>query len=307
VCSSDLIDCGKDCPNQCGPKQGCNIDADCVGGVCTGMNGTCVENCQDQVQNGAETDKDCGGGTCMACDNGLMCAGDNANCKSGNCQNNVCTKKSANGDPCMGGGVCDSGHCVDGVCCDTTCTGECRSCLGANTGKANGTCGNSKPNTDPDMDCNSGQLCDGGGNCAKSDGTGCMNKDECISGNCVDGVCCESSCGGLCKSCNLPGNPGKCGNIPGAMDPDMECAGVTTCNGNGACAKLAKGTACTLAGECVTGNCVDNFCCDTACGGACKSCKLTGNEGTCTNIPAGTDPEMECGAGKTCNAMQMCQ
>lgn len=48
------------------------------------------------------------------------------------------------GAPCTLGTLCTSGFCIDGVCCDTACGGgkttDCRSCLGAHTGGADGTC-----------------------------------------------------------------------------------------------------------------------------------------------------------------------
>ena len=62
----------------------------------------------------------------------------------------------------------------------------------------------------------------GGGGSA--DGTACTAATECTSGQCVDGVCCESACGGECETCNLPGSPGKCMPIPDGEDPQNECA-----------------------------------------------------------------------------------
>jgi hypothetical protein len=42
---------------------------------------------------------------------------------------------------------------------------------------------------------------------------------------------------------------------------------------------------------------VDGVCCDTDCTGTCAACNLTGTEGTCTFIPDGTDPFVECPGG----------
>jgi hypothetical protein len=71
------------------------------------------------------------------------------------------------GTVCSGGGNdCASGFCVDGYCCDSTCTGNCRSCDGANTtGGTNGVCDFIKVNTDPGNDCGGAQVCDGMGGC----------------------------------------------------------------------------------------------------------------------------------------------
>lgn len=54
--------------------------------------------------------------------------------------------------------------------------------------------------------------------------------------------------------------------------------------------------ACDESGDCVSGLCVDGVCCSSTCGGSCQACNLAGSEGSCTSIPAGTDPDLECGA-----------
>lgn len=59
-----------------------------------------------------------------------------------------------------------------------------------------------------------------GGN---ADGTACTAPTECKSGQCVDGVCCESACNGECETCNLPSTAGKCMPIPDGEDPQNEC------------------------------------------------------------------------------------
>lgn len=69
---------------------------------------------------------------------------------------------------------------------------------------------------------------------------------------CVDGVCCDSACGGACQSCNLPGSKGNCTLIPAGEDPDDECvaqpastcASSGTCDGAGRCALHPAGTPC---------------------------------------------------------------
>jgi plastocyanin len=80
------VDCGGGCV-PCGPGLDCSIDADCVGGDCTG--GSCVPNCADEVANNAETDVDCGGATCPACPDDDSCAID-ADCVSEICEDAVC-------------------------------------------------------------------------------------------------------------------------------------------------------------------------------------------------------------------------
>ncbi len=55
----------------------------------------------------------------------------------------------------------------------------------------------------------------------------------CKTGNCVDGVCCDTACNTTCKACNLAGTVGTCTNIPVGQDPGSEC--TNACDGNGAC------------------------------------------------------------------------
>jgi hypothetical protein len=63
------------------------------------------------------------------------------------------------------------------------------------------------------------------------------------------------------------------------------------------------GRACTATAECQSGNCVDGFCCnesESSCSG-CRSCGVSGSEGTCSSVPSGEDPHGEC-AGLACSS-----
>ena len=55
-------------------------------------------------------------------------------------------------------------------------------------------------------------------------GVACMAATDCISGNCVDGVCCDTACDGVCESCNQPGLVGQCSPAMQGTDPDNDCA-----------------------------------------------------------------------------------
>ncbi len=297
------IDCGQDCLNQCGPGKGCNQDQDCAGDSCTGANGTCVPTCSDGVLNNGESDTDCGGNNCNGCTLGKECAGLDTNCLSDFCDaNSKCAQKDPDGTMCASAATCDSGNCTDMVCCASPCQGMCRAC---NLGGSVGTCMNIPSGQDPNNECAGALACDGNGGCKAPAGTTCAGNAECLSGSCVDSVCCNNACSGACKACNIAGSVGTCTNVAAGQDPANECAGALSCDGNGACLK-ALGAVCGGNAECDSANCVDGVCCDNACGGTCKACNLAGTIGTCTNIPAGQDPNNECPGANSCNGSGVC-
>ncbi len=54
----------------------------------------------------------------------------------------------------------------------------------------------------------------------------CISDADCVSGFCVDGVCCATQCSDSCFMCNLPGSDGVCTKVPvGVDDPtaDIPC------------------------------------------------------------------------------------
>ena len=74
-----------------------------------------------------------------------------------------------------------------------------------------------------------------GGSEKKADGEACVAGEECLSGHCVDDVCCGSACDAVCQACNLAGSEGSCANVASGADPDDDCAGGV-CDGAGHCA-----------------------------------------------------------------------
>lgn len=92
---------------------------------------------------------------------------------------------------------------------------------------------------------------------ASANGAPCADDSSCASGWCVDAVCCDGPCTGLCLACSAKkkgsGDDGACGPIVWA-DPDDECndEGVEACGENGlcnqgTCATYPNGTICHLA------------------------------------------------------------
>ena len=89
----------------------------------------------------------------------------------------------------------------------------------------------------------------------KPNGESCSVYNECNSGFCADGVCCNTACNDkLCQTCSELSSNGKgsCGYITGAQDPNNECTTAlpgqpgacqtTSCSGTGySCGFLATG------------------------------------------------------------------
>ncbi len=168
------------------------------------------------------------------------------------------------GETCQDDAVCLSGFCADGVCCDVACDGLCQACTATGKGAGrDGDCGDIRSETDPEDECSPG-ACDGSGHCRRGDGHACADGAQCFSDHCVDGVCCDAACEGLCQACTAEkrgtGAGGECGPIAGGLDPDNECPGITNCAPGGACSLLQTGSACAMDGECATGHCVGGAC-----------------------------------------------
>lgn len=86
-----------------------------------------------------------------------------------------------------------------------------------------------------------GQVCEGANTCSTTGackirlGFACTpaTEDTCVTGHCVDGVCCNVSAAncGECQRCNLPGSEGTCGPVADGSDPDNECGAAYNCRG----------------------------------------------------------------------------
>lgn len=156
---------------------------------------------------------------------------------------------------------------------------------------------------------NNGDTCDGFGNCLGASGNKCMDGAACVTGFCVDGVCCKDACTNQCMACNVPGSEGACENVPAGNDDAPVCIGTNSCDGNGAC-KRDNGQPCGTASDCSSGFCADGVCCNTACTDTCKSCNLNGSGGTCSFAPNDTvDPTgpMPCNNPYRCDGSGVCK
>ncbi len=116
-------------------------------------------------------------------------------------------------------------------------------------------------------------------------GASCTSDEYCDSGHCVDGVCCESACDGICRSCSVPGSEGLCLPAPDGTP----CSDGNACNGQEVC----------LMQECVSGEplqCDDgNPCTDDACDPS----------SGCVYTPV--DDGTPCADGDVCNGEETCR
>jgi MYXO-CTERM domain-containing protein len=219
----------------------CTSGAQCDRGAC--VDGVCCD------RTSCDTCQDCNGSSPGTCTLVAADAIDPDSCVAPN----VCGPTGAcgapNGTACAFGATCSTGFCVGGVCCNTLCNGPCDTCLAAKGAPADGV-------------CFTPSLCTAG----KNLGDKCAVEGECVSQHCVDGVCCNNACNGVCVACN--GTTGICENAADSSDPHGSCKGDAscggTCNGSGACRYPSSGT-------------------------HCDTCKACDGNGKCNQLPANED------------------
>ncbi len=298
--TTQFCNAGGACENKIANGMACNTDAHCQSGAC--IDGSCCSkpSCDAcQACTGP-------GGTCVTIagkDDPDSCTNDKTCDATGKC-------KSRPGKMCATADDCSTGNCVDKRCCVMAACGTCETCTGGG-----GACVSVTTGDDPDT-CAGSSSCDVMGKCKALVGHDCGTSDDCLAGNCVDGVCCESACTGQCESCREPDKRGICVAVTG--DPRgnrAKCAGAGTacggmCDGNrtactfpdstvtcgdGACRDGVSTSAprCDRAGGCHAGSptpCMSNLCADsTTCSGGC--------------VPV-TAP---CPSGQYCTAQRACK
>jgi hypothetical protein len=155
----------------------------------------------------------------------------------------------------------------------------------------------------------------------KPDGERCGAGTECQSGFCADGLCCNSSCEGLCRACNVPGQLGTCALFSSGEDPGSECGddGVASCqrdgfcDGAGACRLYGAGKVCFPAGCAGATQTLDSTCDGRGrcLSGGTKSCApyVCGPAGACKTSCAGPSdclPPLACLNGVCAGAAENC-
>jgi len=349
------VDCGgvasanPTCSLTCGQGLKCNANSDC-------MSGFCVDNvCCNSACNT----------TCEACSAAKKGQGSDGQCgaiKGGTDPLNQCTAASmascGNSGGCNGAGACSEWAngtvCVASSCMSSTLLVKAEDCNGT------GTC---VVATMPTQDCTPYKCggspaactssCNNDGDCASTAyycashacvpklvlGTACSAVDQCVSGFCADGVCCNSACTGACQACSAALNGstnGTCSTASNGTNPRSVCgtSAANTCGLNGtcqsgACADWPSGTACGAAscsggteslattcngtGTCVTATtmpCTPYICGATACLTQCGAANASGDANCvagdyCDGVAGGTcHPKQAPGA--TCAGADQC-
>jgi RHS repeat-associated protein len=120
-------------------------------------------------------------------------------------------------------------------------------------------------------------------------GLGCTSNNQCPTGFCASGVCCNSACDGGCGACNLAGNLGTCSAQPSG----------TSCR--------AKSGACDVAEICTgsSANCpTDSFAtASTVCRAAAGQCDVPE---TCTGSGPSCPSDVLASNGTACNDGDLC-
>lgn len=251
---------GANCGTSCSTDTQCTNGNFCQGGLCGGKKGngsTCSagsECSSNFCVDGFCCSTACTG-LCQACANALTGAA-NGTCASvpnGQDPQNECAAQAASTcgttGACNGSGACAlyaaGTQCVAPSCSGSTTLTAADTCNGSGTCVDNGIVNCSpyvcaanacKTSCTSSTDCASGYYCNGT-TCqagAAPNGTACTSPAQCASGFCVDGYCCNSSCTGVCKTCNGAysdsGVNGSCDNVGECSDPYNECSGSSICS-----------------------------------------------------------------------------
>jgi hypothetical protein len=102
-------------------------------------------------------------------------------------------------------------------------------------------------------------------------GTPCSAGSSCSTGHCVDNVCCNAACGGVCEACNLQGKVGTCSPVAVGMEcaaavcSSSTASSVKKCSATGSCATTPE-VACTpYRCDSSTGTCYTSCSSDVQC------------------------------------------
>lgn len=179
---------------------------------------------------------------------------------------------------------CLHGHCADGVCCDRSCDGPCETCRGSRAGVCEEVRGGPSPR------CSGVRSCSPTGTCVKARGERCVRADDCESGHCSDGYCCDQACDQGCQSCAV--SPGTCLLAKrGSAGKSAACAGGL-CNGQDPTCPNARPI-----------RCLDRASAEQVQGPAKDCTPYVCNEGVCRTT---CDTAYDCATGFVCSSLGEC-
>ncbi len=316
-------------------RTDCSLDTDCVtGSHCEG--GACVA----YIPRGQACSRDeecitghCTDGVCCEVACGGPCEVCNLPVDPGGCLPVPDGQDPREDCPGTGicGGVCDGASACRFTPADTSCA-PCTTCDGA------GACAVFvAAASDPFDDCPPCQACSGTDascgmvadgsdpldDCAPSAPASCQGDGDCNgSGSCrmwpQGSECNPAACtDGLLEPADLCDGAGACQDS-GQVDclgyqclaanacrddcaADSDCLDGYHCRAQACEADRPTGDFCESDGQCASGHCADGVCCSSACQAACERCDLSGSLGNCTFVPAGEDPDAECGDQGICS------
>ncbi len=216
----------------------------------------------------------CGGGTDVVCGTDSVCATYGCNPATGcftdyvaaetTCAPSTCQSDALILSLCDGAGACVTRAPVpcDPYICNAAGT-ACRSSCGS------------------DIDCQGDAYCQDGVCVAnRAQGAACQRNEQCLSNQCVDGVCCAQTSCDPCQACNIAGLLGTCATAVGI--PGDACYTSGTCAPDGSCTP-------TIAKVCPEQECNSVVC----------------QNGECQYTP--TDFGSPCGTGGTECSPTICQ
>lgn len=315
------VDCGGPICGDCALGDDCHLAVDCASGFCA--DGKCCESaCDGECVSCAEQDTGAADGTCAPIPQGEDPGGDCAQQPASTCGTT---------GACDGTGMCAK-H-AQGTICGPVATGSCTNgaattadlCDGSGTCVHSSTtpcapyaCGATECATtcSTSADCAAGAYCMGNG-CfpKKQNGEQCTTVDECQSGYCIDGTCCNTACGGGstadCQACNVPGAMGTCEPVAtgtvcrpanGSCDIQEVCDGAgTSCPAD---AFKPSGEACGSAQSCSNGVRTNQDTCNGS--GTCNDSGTTScSPYSCADqysCRSSCSSHGECASGHYCNA-----